>query len=285
VEAGLRINLGDVEYGTWHRSTLSSTLHDTRLGLTPSLSALAIPSACVSQRDHGLHERYLPRPKEHPSHLLPLSVMRTLHNTHPTTITQVIIANREVCTLLGMLRVIRLVWLRYRLAYNRHPPAMDTSHANVSPEIVDVLLEHPDPHVCAPSNSIRSRRLVLSPLSFHPRYLPFLRRQSTGRKNALPVRLESGLGAVEMRTEKQRIDRCVLGRAGPSRRVRGREIRVEFAEGFRNFDFKACSPGSGVEGRRRRGSSTRARSIAFRFHTIRALRRRAGRTIVLAHWP
>jgi len=153
----------------------------------------------------------------------------------------------------------------------------------VSPEIVDVLLEHPDLHVCAPSNSIRSRRLVLSPLSFHPRYLPFLRRQFTGRKNALPVRLGSGFGAVEMRTEKQRIDCCVLGRAGLSHRARGREIRVAFAEGFRNLHFKACSPSSGVEGCRRRGSSTWARSIAFGFHTIRALHRRAGRTMILAH--
>jgi len=145
----------------------------------------------------------------------------------------------------GMHMIYRVLFgcLQVRLL-PRHPPVMDPNHQNLS-------RDHPRPArapkpacVCALEfNRSSPVSLVLSPLSLHPRCCsPFLYRQSMDRKNASPVRLGYGFRAMEMRTGKQRIDCCVLGRAGRSRRVQGKETRVAFAEGFRNFDFKACSP-------------------------------------------
>jgi len=92
------------------------------------------------------------------------------------------------------------------------------------------------PCVCVPMNSTDLRR---SCLSFTRSHSTVAAARPSSTINSWTARMRrpfawdlSGFGATEMRTEKQRIDCCVLGRAGPSHRVRGWEIRVAFADGF-----------------------------------------------------
>jgi len=179
------------ERETWHTSTLFTLLTGIRLWLTPSLKALWILSAYVSHGDDRLY-CMLPRPKDRPFHPPPLFVMKFVHCTLPTTITQAITIARNAHDLLG------IVWS--------------------FTETIHVVLEHQDAaRVCVPSNSTDLRRSRWSFPRSHSTVAaarPSSTVNSWTARTRCPFVWDNGFGETEMRTGKQRIDCCVLGRAG-----------------------------------------------------------------------